>query len=303
MSSRVTQQASPAGAPVAVRRVLLILLGLCGLAGTAGAQSMWRDRGDGDTFSWELYKPLFKDDGQPFPASVTFLGARKLLLSGKVALVVDLPVVHARVARLQPVSGVGSDTVLTYTYTLEVTRGTEIANPYLGVEFPGTGWAHELGIRVQHDSRNYERGLGDAAEIERAPAFYSNRTTVHYALSSRPAREPGAHGRYRFALLVPAWHGVTYLLTYRGMLESGLGRVRLGAGLAGIVSVDPRNYSSLSGRMSNQIEGVAEMAWGAWRPALHVRQWLDSDLREAVPFVIGLRLEWHPAARNPGGPL
>jgi hypothetical protein len=121
--------------------------------------------------------------------------------------------------------------------------------------------------------------------------------TVHYGLSYRPPPEPGTHGRFRFALLVPAGDGVTFLLTYRAMLEHRRGPYRLGAGLVGIVSVDPRDMSSLNNRTANQIEATTEAAWGSWRPALHVRLWLDSDLREAVPVVIGLRLGWHPAAR------
>lgn len=86
------------------------------------------------------------------------------------------------------------------------------------------------------------------------------------------------------------------------MVERSGGRYRLGIGLAGIASVDPRDMTSLARRMANQVEVIAEGAWSTWRPALHLRQWLDSDLREAVPLVVGLRLEWRPAARALAGP-
>lgn len=286
----------------AVRRTLALQLATLALAGAAQAQTLWAGRGDGDGISVEVYKPLFKDDvacstgncGQPFPASVTFLGVRKTLGDGRVVLVADLPIAHARVAQYR-YEFVEPDTggYRIFRASISETIGTEIANPYLGVEFPGT-WTQEVGVRIEHGSRNDERIIGFASEVERTAAFASEAYTFHYGVAHRPRREDGSSWRGRFAFLVPISRGATYLLSYRGMYERGYGPYRLSAGLAGIVSVDPRDTRSLKGRMVNQLEAVAEASWGAWRPALHVRRWLDADLHDVVPLVVGLRMEWRP---------
>ena len=291
----------------AVRRTLALQLATLALAGAAQAQSLWAGRGDGDGISVEVYKPLFKGDvacstgncGQPLPASVIFLGVRKTLWEERVALVADLPIAHARVAHYQfryEFVEADSGGYPVVRVTSSETIGTEIANPYLGVEFPGT-WTQEVGVRIEHGSLNHERIIGFASEVERTAAFASKTNTVHYGVAYRPRREDGSTWRGRFALLVPIAHEVTYLLSYRGMYERGYGSYRLSVGLAGIVSVDPRDMTSFNGRMVNQLEAVAEGSWGVWRPALHVRRWLDADLRDVVPLVVGLRVEWRPRYR------
>lgn len=282
----------------ALVRALVFPLAIAALAGAAESQALRADREDGDGVAIEVHKPVLRGDDQPFPASVTFLGVRRILRGGRLALVVDLPIAHARIVSYQyeyvppvitPFDTVPGGTLVRSSETV----GTEIANPYLGIEFPGA-WTHEIGIRIERGSRNNERLIGFAAEVERMAAFAFQTNTLHYGLAYRPPREDGLGWRSRFALLLPVSHGVSYLLTYQAMAERGYGRYRLGLGLAGIISVDPSNHATLDSRMLNQLEAVAEGSWGSWRPALHLRRWLDADLRDEVPIVIGLRMEWRP---------
>lgn len=291
----------------ASRCALFALWGISALWSSAGAQALWLDREDRDVVFVEVYKPHFEGGGQPFAASGMLLGARKVLAGGRLALVTDVPIAHARrpeyTVEATPfvIDTLFGDTL--YRYSVFYKPGapaTAIGNPYVGVEFPGN-WTHELGIRIQSRDRSGVLGVGSAAELER-PAFAEETTTLHYGLVHRPAFGPGRHWRWRFAFLVPIGYSATYVVSYRGMMLLDRQRYRLGAGLAGIANVDPSGRGAFDERTAHQIEAMAEVFLGAWRPALHLRLWLDEGARDAVPFVIGVRCEWRPSSRSTQGP-
>ncbi|HUP20117.1 MAG TPA: hypothetical protein VM778_09210 [Gemmatimonadota bacterium] len=238
------------------------------------AQSAWLPAADGRTIWLEALRPDMEDAG--FATSVWQVGARFPVRRG-MALVAEFPFAHG-------------------DFDLDAsdeTGATGLGNPYLGLEFGPEGGCTrgEIGARAplaSDDNLGVFTGfLGDF--VDRAEAFAPDILPVTLGVvHGCPAGPSGWSARFRGAgsVWVPVDDGEVEVMALYGVqawYEQGL---VFGAGVTGRAILTEEG--GLGERTVHQAGGVLGYDFGAARPVLELRVPLDGDLRDEMPYTLGL---------------
>jgi hypothetical protein len=266
-------------------RITLPVMGLTALAVAAplGAQSaQWLGPSDGKAIWVEMIRPDIDFDDVGFFTTAWQAGVR-VPVGERLAVVAELPFAHADI-------DLSDD---------DETGTTGFGNPYLGVEFGRKAGClrGEVGARVPlapDDNAGMAVGLlGDF--VDRAEAFAQDFVPITVgATHACPAGESGWSARFRGAgsIWIPTGDGDTEAMALYGIQAWYERDLVIGAGVTGraILSED----GDFAERTFHQLGAAIGYDLGVARPMVELRVPLDEEVREDIPYTIGIGLVVRP---------
>lgn len=256
------------------RTIVTTIMAVVVLAAPLRAQSQWLGPGEGRTIWLEMLRPDIEDAG--FATSVWQGGAR-IPFGERLAFVLEVPFAHADFDFDES----------------DETGTTGFGNPYFGLEYAGGNGCTrgEFGARAplaSDDNAGVFVGfLGDF--VDRAEAFAPDVLPVTFGVAHGcPAGESGWAVRLRGAgsVWVPVDGDETEVMAVYGVQAWYERDLVVGAGVTGRAILTEEG--DLAERTVHQIGGVLGYDFGAARPMLEIRVPLDEDVRDAIPYTIGV---------------
>jgi hypothetical protein len=179
--------------------------------------------------------------------------------------------------------------------------GSTIGNPYLGVEYQGTGnsrFMGEFGVRIPLASdENVATGTGLTTDfIDRAEAFAPKVVSIHAMANHLYRSEQGLSLRFRGGLLLWLYTRDTgdrteFFLLYGLIIGYNSAAVRFHGGFNGRVLLT--QGGGFSEKSLHQFIASANFGSGTVRPGFSLRIPLDEDLKEILDSTIGLDVAFH----------
>lgn len=267
------------------KHFLLIGLGLFIATVPLSAQTVSLTRTGRSGVAIEAARPQLSDeDGTLGLTSGAFFLSGHGNVGGRTKLIMELPFAVARVDGFGPESS------------------SAIGNPYVGLQLAHNGVRFDLGGRLPLASENeFASFVGAVAELERMEAFLPNAASVSAAVSaavraeSGPARGIGIAVFGGPSLLIPTGDDRFSVNENELMLTYGIepayrsANVRAGARFLGrYITTEEGSFAE---RSMHQVGVFADFGAGHVRPGLHVRMPLDKDMREDLPWILGLNVQ------------
>ncbi|NUR19022.1 MAG: hypothetical protein HOQ12_05775 [Gemmatimonadaceae bacterium] len=265
---------------------LLLALALFGAAAPAArAQTIWTPLDHRTTARVEFWHAHFKQTvGAPSSSSGPLFFSLAFPIDQKLAMNFELP--YARATVDDPFSG---------------TNGSEstIGNPYFGVQIGAlnkpTSFVGEVGLRLAATSESKFGAIlvGIVSEPERLEAFVP-KTNIVSAAGNIVIRRATSSARIRLGvseLLASAQNGGNNtLIDYGAQASTDVQLFRFGGALTGRYAAS--GSGTFSERSNHFATGMASVALGGFRPGVSVRLPFDKDIRDGVPWMLGLSLEY-----------
>jgi hypothetical protein len=256
----------------------IALIGMISAA-SAPAQSLWLDRSRPSLVSVQFLKPIYDGGNSSFATAVGYLDAR------------------ANIS--ESLSFVGEAQYSAYDAKGSRSTSFSIGNPYAGLELRNSSGTSRLEVGVRFPFAVQSEGAalvnGAVADISRFGAFLPE-TYVVQALGD--FRTPGDEGPYLRARLGPQLatpengNGDSELFGQYALIGGyETASVRVGAGLVGVMLLSEENLD-FSERTIHQLQLNADFGKGTFRPSVFATLWLDEDLRDDVPLVVGFGFNW-----------
>lgn len=254
---------------------------------TARAQTIWTPLDHRATGRVELWHPHF--DAQSSGGSVSTTSGPLYFSFGfpvneKVALAFELPYTRASV-RNDPFFGDYSDNT--------------VGNPYVGVQLGAmrqrVSFVGEIGARVAAVSQSsfLSSGIGMLADPERLEAFAPKSNTLA-AAGNVVIRRPTSSTRFRLGVTQlfssrTTGFGDHMLLDYGAQSSVDVDRFRFGGALSGRYAM--QGGRTAGNRSTDFAVGSASYSFGTVRPSLSVRLPFERDVRNLIPWTLGLGVE------------
>lgn len=264
----------------------LLALGLLAAAAPAArAQTIWTPLDHRTTGRVEFWHAHFKNSvGAPSSSSGPLFFSLAFPVDQRLAINFELP--YARAAIDDPFSGANQS---------ESTMG----NPYFGVQVGAlnkpTSFVGELGLRLAATSASKLGAVlvGVLSEPERIQAFIPKTNTLS-AAGNIVIRRPTSSARIRVGvsevMASKSNGGNNTLIDYGAQASTDVQLFRFGGALTGMYAAS--GSGSFSERSNHFATGMASVALGGFRPAISVRLPFDKDIRDVVPWMLGLSLEY-----------
>ena len=172
---------------------------------------------------------------------------------------------------------------------------TTIGNPYFGIEHTSANGrvTTELGLRAPLVSEeNLGTFVGLVSDfIDRAEAFVPNYVPITAAIGYLGPADRGLAVRVRGggSVWIPTEGGDVEALVLYGIQGWHARRWLAGFGLTGRY-IATGGELGVGQRFHHQVGGTLGYGFGSVRPVVEVRVPLDEDLREEMPYVIGIGL-------------
>jgi hypothetical protein len=258
-------------------RPLTAVLAAVLLAPPLAAQSLWLVPDGRRVLFAEILHPDFDGPGDDLLTTAWFFTGR-IGLAERVTLHVEVPVAHVEVEG--SFLSDGSESV--------------IGNPYVGglFRFPGfAGWA-EVGVRLPIGGANPASLVGLIADIDRLDAWVDEVLPVKALLGRRWTYSSGAFAEVRGGplLLLDIGEGDRTDGFLNASVLTGLDRpgflVALGVSGTGALT----GGGNFEERTLFQGGGLVEIRVGRFRPGVSLVLPIDSQLRNSIDLVLGVRL-------------
>ena len=261
-----------------------LFIGLAMIAATAplSSQTISLTRPGRYSIALEAARPqLTFDDESVGAASAALFLSGHAALGSRANLIVELPFAHAKVDGLLSESS------------------STVGNPYVGLQLVRDRVRFDVGGRLPLvDEGEFATLIGVAAELERMEAFLPDVASLSASIRMETGSEKGMHVAV-FAgpsLLMFTGDdilndGNELLLTY-GIEPAYRGAsVRAGARLLGryVATGDDGTFAD---RSIHQLGLFADFGAGRVRPGVHLRFPIDEDMREDVPWILGLNVQF-----------
>lgn len=262
-------------------RFLFIGLAMIAAAGPLSSQTVSLTRPGRYSVALEAARPqlTFGDERVGATSGAFFLSGHAAV-GARANLIVELPFAHAQV------DGFLSESSST------------LGNPYVGLQVIRDRVRFDFGGRLPvADDDEFASFIGVAAELERMEAFLPDVASLSGALRI----ETGPANGMNFAVFVgPSLLVFTgddvlnddneVMLTY-GIEPAYRGTsVRAGARLLGRYAAT--GEGAFADRSMHQLGLFADFGAGRIRPGVHLRLPLDEDLREDLPWILGLNIQF-----------
>lgn len=265
-------------------RLLLALALFPAAAPVARAQTIWSPLDHRTTGRVEWWHAHFKEDAGASTSSGPLFFSLAFPIDRKLAVNVELP--YARASIDDPFfGGKYSDNT--------------VGNPYFGLQVGAldklTSFVGELGLRLAaaRPSAFVSEAIGALSEPERFEAFIPKTNTLS-AAGNIVLRRPTSSARIRVGvseLLASKDNGGNNtLIDYGAQASTDVQLFRFAGALTGRYAAS--GDGTFSERSNHFATGMASVALGGFRPGLSVRLPFDSDIRDQVPWMLGLSLEY-----------
>lgn len=260
---------------MAPRTILAAALAAALSAAPLHAQPRWLAPDDGRTIWLEALRPGMEDMGG---LTTIWRAGTRLPLSDRLSMIVEVPWAHADL-ELDP-----SDDTTT----------TGIGNPYVGLDLASgdcgrLGFGARVPLASDDNVGVFAGFLGDF--VDQAESFAPDHVPVTFEVSRAcPAGESGWSLRVHGAASawLPRGDGDSEIMALYGIQGWYERSLVLGAGLTGrALLTDEGDFAE---RTVHQLGGVVGFDLGAARPQIEVRVPLDEEIRDEVPWTVGLGL-------------
>ena len=266
-------------------QLLLALALLPAAAGAARAQTIWTPLDHRTTVRAEFWHAHFKDNiGAPSSSSGPLFFSLAFPIDQRLAINFELP--YARATIDDPFSGANHS---------ESTMG----NPYFGLQVGAlnkpTSFVGELGLRLAATSESKLEAItvGLLGEPERMDAFIPKTNTLS-AAGDIVIRRPTSSARIRVGvsqlMASKSNGGNNTLIDYGAQASTDVQLFRFGGALTGMYAAS--GNGSFSERSNHFATGMASVALGGFRPGVSGRLPFDKNIRDFVPWMLGLSLEY-----------